>query len=46
VKKPVVDDTSSSVNANEEKKRRHRRAANEIERHFRCPITKCAKSYG
>ena len=30
----------------QEKKKRHRRCANEIERGFQCPATKCGKSYG
>ena len=29
-----------------EKKKRHRRQANEIARHFKCPIKDCPKSYG
>lgn len=31
---------------NVNKKRRHRRPAKEIDRHFNCPILKCDKSYG
>ncbi|KAL4432745.1 hypothetical protein ABPG74_011566 [Tetrahymena malaccensis] len=30
----------------EEKKKRHRRAAHEIERHYKCPQETCQKSYG
>jgi hypothetical protein len=30
----------------EEKKKRYRRSANEIERHYRCPVEPCQKSYG
>ena len=29
-----------------EKKKRHRRIANEIARHYKCPIADCPKSYG
>lgn len=29
-----------------EKKKRHRRQANEIARHYKCPIKDCPKSYG
>ena len=29
-----------------EKKKRNRRTATEIARHYRCPIEGCAKSYG
>jgi hypothetical protein len=29
-----------------EKKKRHRRQANEIARHYKCPINDCPKSYG
>eukprot|EP01017_Pseudomicrothorax_dubius_P029574 TRINITY_DN3602_c0_g1_i2.p1 TRINITY_DN3602_c0_g1~~TRINITY_DN3602_c0_g1_i2.p1 ORF type:complete len:105 (-),score=16.90 TRINITY_DN3602_c0_g1_i2:92-406(-) len=29
-----------------EKRRRHRRCANEIDRSFRCPVEGCPKSYG
>jgi hypothetical protein len=29
-----------------EKKKRHRRTATEIARHFKCPIDDCPKSYG
>tara|TARA_B110000285_G_C14879603_1_gene493214 strand:+ start:466 stop:651 length:186 start_codon:yes stop_codon:yes gene_type:complete len=29
-----------------EKKKRHRRTATEIARHYRCPIEGCPKSYG
>ena len=28
------------------KKRRHRRPANAIERHYRCPVSSCFKAYG
>merc|ERR1711935_1285821 len=31
---------------NVNKKRRHRRPAKDIDRHFNCPILKCDKSYG
>ena len=27
-------------------KRRHRRTANEVERHYKCPIPQCDKAYG
>lgn len=37
---------SSLEEKNNTKKRRHRRAAKDIERHFNCPILKCDKSYG
>lgn len=30
----------------EEKRKRHRRCANEIEREFQCPASRCGKSYG
>jgi len=30
----------------EEKRKRHRRTATEIARHYRCPIEDCPKSYG
>ena len=30
----------------EEKRKRHRRTATEIARHYRCPIDDCPKSYG
>lgn len=30
----------------EEKRKRHRRTATEISRHYRCPIEDCPKSYG
>lgn len=33
-------------NSQEEKKKRHRRCANEIERKYVCPVRKCEKSYG
>lgn len=29
-----------------EKKKRHRRTATEIARHYKCPIDDCPKSYG
>jgi len=29
-----------------EKKKRHRRQANEIARHYKCPMNDCPKSYG
>ena len=29
-----------------EKKKRHRRTATEIARHYKCPISDCPKSYG
>ena len=29
-----------------EKKKRHRRVATEIARHYKCPIEDCPKSYG
>lgn len=29
-----------------EKKKRHRRQANEIARHYKCPLKDCPKSYG
>jgi len=31
---------------NDEKKKRHRRTANEISRHYKCPVDDCPKSYG
>lgn len=30
----------------DDKKKRHRRSAREIERHFKCPAETCPKSYG
>jgi hypothetical protein len=30
----------------DEKRKRHRRTATEIARHYRCPIEDCPKSYG
>jgi hypothetical protein len=30
----------------DEKRKRHRRTAPEISRHYRCPIEDCPKSYG
>jgi hypothetical protein len=30
----------------EEKRKRHRRTATEISRHYRCPCEECPKSYG
>lgn len=30
----------------EEKRKRHRRTATEIARHYKCPIEDCPKSYG
>lgn len=30
----------------EEKRKRHRRTATEIARHYKCPIEECPKSYG
>ena len=30
----------------EEKRKRHRRTATEIARHYRCPVEDCPKSYG
>jgi hypothetical protein len=30
----------------DDKKKRFRRTANEIERHYRCPIETCQRSYG
>jgi hypothetical protein len=30
----------------EEKRKRHRRTAPEISRHYRCPFEECPKSYG
>jgi len=30
----------------EDKKKRFRRTATEIDRHYKCPITECQKSYG
>ena len=30
----------------EEKRKRHRRTAPEISRHYRCPFEDCPKSYG
>jgi hypothetical protein len=29
-----------------EKRKRHRRNANEITRHYKCPLSDCPKSYG
>jgi len=29
-----------------ERKKRHRRNANEISRFYKCPVPKCSKSYG
>lgn len=37
---------SSERSDTEEKKKRHRRIASEIERDFCCPNQKCGKSYG
>lgn len=37
---------SSLEEKNVNKKKRHRRQARDIERHFVCPILKCDKSYG
>ena len=31
---------------NNDKKKRFRRTANEIERHYRCPVDTCQRSYG
>jgi hypothetical protein len=31
---------------NFDRKKRHRRTAGEIERHYKCPILSCLKSYG
>lgn len=30
----------------EEKRKRHRRTATEIARHYKCPVEECPKSYG
>lgn len=30
----------------EEKRKRHRRTATEIARHYKCPVDECPKSYG
>jgi len=38
--------SQSDYNPLEEKKKRFRRTAGEIERHYRCPIMSCQKSYG
>ena len=35
-----------SENSNTEKKKRIRRTANEIARHYTCKVEKCQKSYG
>ena len=45
-KRSIEDSVSNSDAMNEDKKRRFRRAANEIERHYNCPIETCKKSYG
>ena len=37
---------SSFEEKNGNKKKRHRRSAQEVDRHFHCPILKCDKSYG
>jgi len=37
---------SSTGDSNENKKKRERRKACEIDRHYICPVEKCAKSYG
>ena len=29
-----------------ESKRRHRKTANEVERHYKCPVPQCDKAYG
>lgn len=31
---------------NDDKRKRHRRTATEIHRHFACPVVGCSKSYG
>jgi len=30
----------------DERRKRHRRTANEIQRHYVCPVEDCPKSYG
>jgi hypothetical protein len=43
---PIPQYKLSQVHMSQSKKKRLRRAANQIDRHYRCPITSCAKSYG
>ena len=33
-------------NYEDDRKKRFRRTANEIERHYRCPVESCQRSYG
>jgi len=41
-----LNDTKTLDDAAEEKKKRFRRVASEIDRHYRCPVESCQKSYG
>lgn len=47
-KKPLSIQSLAWQNANLQWdiKRRHRRTAGEIDRHYKCPIANCGKSYG
>ena len=38
-----ISDTTDSASG---KRKRHRRPAHEIRRHYRCPATECDKAYG
>jgi len=41
-----LQNTKNNFDKDEEKKKRSRRTASEIDRHYRCPIEICQKSYG
>jgi len=36
----------SQIHPSQNKKKRHRRSANQIDRHYKCPVITCAKTYG
>lgn len=45
-KKKHEDQLGMPFEIDNEKKKRHRRTATEIARHYKCPISDCPKSYG
>jgi len=45
-KRKHEEDLGMPFDIAEEKRKRHRRTANEIHRHYRCPFDECPKSYG
>lgn len=46
IKKKVNENQIISFQNTEDKKKRHRRVATEIDRHYKCPFEVCQKSYG